>query len=90
MIIFSDHCLDLNDFNNSRITVIFGPDEDVAPMFRINALGAPIPIFDDIVNEAEQMFIVELQLVSSINPATVDLSRRPVSLCRIADNDRKY
>ena len=79
---------ELEDFNNTNITLIFEPDEDGTPM---NERSAPIPIVDDAINEAtEQVFIVELQLVSSINSATVDLPTRPSSLCRIIDNDRKY
>ena len=84
-------CSDLNDFDNTTIIITFEPDEDVVPMngININGLGAPVPIVDDAVNEAEQVFVVELRLVSSINPATVDLSIQPTSLCRIVDNDRK-
>ena len=56
----------------------------------MNEKGAPIPIVDDAINEAtEQVFVVELRLVSSLDPATVDLDTRPSSLCRIIDNDRK-
>lgn len=54
-------------------------------------LGAPISIIDDVINEAlEQSFVVQLSLVSSLNPAGVDISVRPTSLGRIIDNDRKY
>ena len=77
----------MNDFNNASVTLIFEPDEDGTPM---NEMGAPIPIVDDAINEAtEQVFVVELRLVSSLDPATVDLSIRPSSLCKIIDNDRK-
>ena len=56
----------------------------------MNERGAPIPIVDDAINEAtEQVFVVELRLVSSLDPVTVDLTTRPSSLCRIIDNDRK-
>ena len=79
---------DLNDFDNTSIIIIFEPDEDGTPM---NERSAPIPIVDDAINEAtEQVFIVELRLINSLDPATVDLSTRPSSLCRIIDNDRKY
>ena len=77
----------MNDFNNASVTLIFEPDEDGTPM---NERGAPIPIVDDAINEAtEQVFVVELRLVSSLDPATVELDTRPSSLCRIIDNDRK-
>ena len=77
----------MSDFNNASVTLIFEPDEDGTPM---NEKGAPIPIVDDAINEAtEQVFVVELRLVSSLDPATVELDTRPSSLCRIIDNDRK-
>ena len=56
----------------------------------MNERGAPIPIVDDAINEAtEQVFVVELRLVSSLDPVTVDLTTRPSSLCKIIDNDCK-
>ena len=74
------------DFNNTNITLVFEPDEDAA----INEKSASIFITDDAINEAEQVFIAELIHVSSLDPATIDLSIRPSTLCRIIDNDRKY
>ena len=78
---------DLNDFNNSAITLIFEPDEND----EVNEMNAPVPVTDDAINEAtEQVFVVELMLVSSLDPNTIDLTVRNSSLCRIIDNDRKY
>ena len=79
---------DLNDFNNTNITVIFEPDEDAAMYEK----SAPIFVTDDAINEAiEQVFVVELRLVSSVDPARVDLTTRPSSPCRIIDyHDRKH
>ena len=75
------------DFNNTNITIVFEPDEDS----EINEMGAPIFITDDAINEAtEQVFVAELILVSSLDSATVDLTIRPSTLCRIIDNDRKF
>ena len=75
------------DFNNTNIIVIFEPDEDA----EVDEKSTPIFVTDDVINEAtEQVFIAGLQLVSSLDPATVDLSIRPSTLCRIIDNDRKY
>ena len=76
----------MEDFNNTNITLVFEPDVDAA----INEKSAFIFITDDAINEAEQVFIAELILVSSSDPATIDLSIRPSTLCRIIDNDRKY
>ena len=79
--------LDLNDFNNSAITLIFEPDEDQL----ISEMSASIPVTDDAINEAtEQVFVVELRLVSTLDPSTVGFTVRPTSLCKIIDNDRKY
>ena len=79
--------IDLNDFNNTKIKVFFEPDEDA----EANEKNIPVFIIDDAINEAQQqVFVVELILVDSVNPATIDLTTRPSSLCRITDNDRKY
>ena len=77
----------MNDFNNTNITIVFEPDEDAG----IYELSAPIFVTDDDINEAtEQVFVVELRLISSVNSATVDLTTRPSSLCKIIDYyDRK-
>ena len=77
--------IDSNDFNNTNITVIFEPDEDSLTV--VNEKSAPVFVTDDAINEAtEQVFVVELHLVSSLNPALVDLTVQPSSLCRIIDN----
>ena len=77
----------MNDFNNTNITLVFEPDEGA----EVSEMSAPIFITDDPINEAtEQVFVAELLLVSSSNPASVDLTTRPSTLCRIIDNDRRY
>ncbi len=49
---------------------------------------APVPIFDDLIDEAqEEVFIIDLTLDSSINDR-IEISRRS-SLSRINDNDGK-
>ena len=75
------------DFDNTNITLVFEPDEDG----EINEQNVRIFITDDAINEAtEQVFVAELILVSSLDSATVDLTIRPSTLCRIIDNDRKF
>ena len=77
---------DLNDFNNTVIRITFDPDE----LEDSDERAAPIRIFNDAVNEAnEQVFVVQLRLVSSTNPASIGLGTRPASLCRIIDDDSK-
>ena len=47
-----------------------------------------IGIVDDAINEAtEQVFVVQLHLVSSVSESSVVFTARPSSLCRIIDND---
>ena len=76
--------LDLADFNNTVIRIIFAPDEDGV----VNDVNVPIAIVDDLVSEAiEQVFIVQLQLISSVSPGSVDLTMRQASLCRIISGD---
>ena len=76
---------DLADFDDAMVRVIFDPDEDMDNSVQ----NAPIPVVDDLINEAEQVFVVQLKLNSSTNPGSVSLTQRPASLCRIVDNDRK-
>ena len=78
---------DLLDFDNSTITITFDPDEDEAD----HDLSAPVPIVDDHINEAtEQVFVVQLRLISSMNTSSVNvITTRQTSLCRIIDDDCK-
>ena len=65
-----------------QYTVIFEPDEDAVTYEK----SAPVFVTDDTINEAiEQVFVVELQLVSSVDLARVDLTTRSSSLCKIID-----
>ena len=76
----------MDDFDNTVITITFDSDENNVD----NELSVPIYIVDDAVNEAdEQVFIVQLHLVDSINPALVDITTRPASICKITDDDSK-
>ncbi len=66
--------------------MVFPADETGTQM---NDIPSPVPIVDDEINEAlEELFVVNLALVDSVNPAGTDISRS-VSLCRISDDDRK-
>ena len=79
--------LDLADFDNTNITLVFEPDEYIDPP--VNEKSARIFVTDDAINEAkEQVFIAELMLVSSLDSSSVQIIQ-PSILCRIIDNDRK-
>lgn len=76
LFLFSDE----NDFNSSRILVIFPADG-------VTNVLAPIPIIDDEVNEANrQYFIAHLEILEAINRDLITLTR-DVSTCIIHDND---
>ena len=77
---------ELADFDNTVIRIIFEADENNAD----NEGAAPIPLVNDLINETdEQVFIVELRLIRSTNPAGIDLTTRPASICRIINDDGK-
>lgn len=79
---------DVNDFDSTTQHVFFFQDEDV---FQVDCLPVYIPITNDDVNEAEQVFSLQLSVVSLNvqNPGTITLSRN-LSLARIIDDDRKF
>ena len=77
--------IEINDFDTGTIRIIFEPDEDEGD----NERDAPIPITNDNVNEAEQVFVVHLILINSSNPGSIDVMYRSSSLCRIIDDDCK-
>ena len=75
---------DLEDFINTVINITFNPDEGN------NNILVTVPIINDDINEAvEQVFVIQLALVSSVNPHMVRFLSRAASLCRIIDDDRK-
>ena len=48
-----------------------------------------INVRDDTINEADEVFVVLLEVVDAVDPNRVDLGVRNASLCRIGDDDRK-
>ena len=78
---------DLNDFNNTVLTIVFEADES-GP--RGGDLSVMVPVVDDDINEAiEQYFAVNLQVTDAVNPSGINLTGRPDSACIIVDNDGK-
>ena len=76
----------MKDFDATIIGITFHPDENSA----INEHVAHILLVDNVINEApEQVFVVDLYLKTSVNPSKVIITERPVSLCRIIDDDGK-
>ncbi len=52
-------------------------------------MSAGVLIFDDTVNEADEIYVVVLSVFSANKPEMVDLQERNASVCRITDNDGK-
>ena len=81
---------DLEDFDNTEKHARFYSSED--GRFGFDCLPVRIEITDDDINEAEQMFVIQLSLVTVPfgiqNLDMITLSRN-VSLGRIIDNDRE-
>ncbi len=77
---------DRRDFSTDVITVRFEADQ-TGP--QVNEVTASVPIIDDDIDEApEEVFMIDLTLLSSINTLT-RINRRS-SLCIINDNDGRY
>ena len=70
------------DFNDSTQIITFTPSN------ANNDITVYIPIFDDEINEADEGFMILLELVDSNLADSVYLSRN-CTLGRIDDNDRK-
>ena len=72
------------DFNDSVhiVTVPAGQ--------RVEDINVDIPIFDDDIDEADEGFVLLLEVVDPAVAPFVDLSSRNASLGRIDDNDGKH
>lgn len=71
------------DFNASIITGEFGAGD------YSRDLDMSLMIFNDNIDEVNEVFAVLLELVSAENPDKVNLSERNATLCRIVDDDGK-
>lgn len=70
------------DFSGEFVFVTFEADEKSASSQ--NEVTTNIDIIDDKINEAEQSFILEIDIEQS---TSIPLLRRPTTLCKIIDND---
>ena len=68
------------DFNDTPFEVTMAAGTTV--------VTADIPIVDDEINEAEEIFVVVLEVVSNITNPVEFITNTTV--CRIPQNDRKY
>ena len=65
---------------------MFEADEDGDP---VSEAFVPVPTIDDDINEPEQLFVLFLTLVGTVNPDGIDGTTRRMSIARILDNDGK-
>ena len=62
------------------------PADEALPS-AITAVDSPIPIIDDMVNEApEQFFFARMEVIEAVNMATLNIDR-DVTMVVIGDND---
>ena len=74
------------DFSGKEVLVTFEADDtNIRP--RYDSI-AHINVTDDNINEADQVFILRLELEHSSVKGDVLLQLRPSSLCKIIDDDR--
>ena len=76
----------MKDFINTPINIIFDADEG---RDGTSSALAAVPVIDDEINEATEMFVVQLKLVNSVDPSMITLVNPTASLCSIIDDDRK-
>ena len=77
---------DADDFDGAEKTVEFPVDEGRTLVEQITAF---IPITDDDIDEADQLFVVIIADVMGAVDASRIVLGRNTSLCRITDNDGK-
>lgn len=73
------------DFINRIINITFEADENRSSS--VLSVLAALPIIDDEINEATEVFAVQLVLTGSVDPDMITLNTPAASLCTIVDND---
>ena len=76
-----------SDFNSVAFVVIFPADESAGSV--LTEVLASVSLVDDDINEADQSFIVRLDVVEAMNFDLVDTNSRNTTICQIRDNDGK-
>ena len=82
-VVIVTNIIDQDDFSGTEhsLTFFYGS---------VNCLSHHIDITDDNINEAtEQVFIIQLMLVRSVDPDKVNVSQE-ISLGIITDDDREF
>lgn len=73
------------DFSGEVVLVTFHADETLAnPLYEVTSY---INITDDSINEAEQVFLLKMEVDSLLDNSSIPLQQKPLSLCKIIDDD---
>lgn len=72
-----------DDFDGTMKSITF-PADGVDSVF---IMDAPVAIVDDEINEAQQFFVVLMEVVDAVNPKLLNNTDRNISMCTILDND---
>lgn len=78
---------DNRDFDTAAFNVTIPADEN-APFPGTTLIPITIPVNDDSINEAEQLFVVYVEVVQSSAVNTLSIGNN-IHLCHIIDNDGK-
>ena len=81
-------CAGLEDFANNTVTVTFEVDETRGS--GLFSILLAVPITDDAINEATEVFAIQMELVGNVDPSMITLVSPAVALCTIVDDDCKY
>lgn len=72
-----------DDFDGTMKSITF-PADGVDSVF---IMDVPVAIVDDEINEAQQFFVVLMEVVDAVNPKLLNNADRNISMCTILDND---
>ena len=72
------------DFINDPLIAVFPRSNN-----NRDDLSTPVIIYDDDIDEVDEVFAVRLEVVHAQNMDRVNIISRNASLCRIVDNDSK-
>ena len=75
------------DFNTTSFQVVFPADENRDP---ISSIPVELNIIDDEINERfQQVFLIGAEVLSAVNPSTIDNTERNVTMGIVLDDDGK-
>ena len=83
------YCIIYTGYDDFDSTPIYATFPSVGASVRIISMKLNIPIIADDIDEADQVFIIFLEVVNAINSNNIT-SFQNVSICRIINDESKY